>query len=83
VIAVALSAAVPSGVFIMSPQVDAILAQIERLNEADRIALEQRLQDLAEAQWRREAADARAAASKQGINQPVIDDAIEGLRYGS
>ncbi len=39
----------------MSRQVEAILEQIEQLDDADRIALEQRLQELAEAEWKREA----------------------------
>lgn len=67
----------------MSPQVDAILQQIERLDEADRLALEQRLQELAEAEWKREAENARADASQRGIDQRTIDDAVEELRHGS
>ena len=67
----------------MSPQVDAILQQIERLDEADRIILEQKLHALAEADWSHEAEDSRAAAREQGIDQQTIDDAVENLRYGS
>jgi hypothetical protein len=67
----------------MSPQVDAILQQIERLDEADRLVLEQRLQQLAEAEWTREAEAARAIARERGIDQQTIDDAVENLRYGS
>ena len=67
----------------MSPQVDAILQQIERLDEADRIILEQKLQELIEIQWRREAENARTAAQQRGIDQQTIDDAVEGIRYGS
>jgi hypothetical protein len=67
----------------MSQQVDAILQQIERLDEADRVVLEQRLQELADAQWQREAAGARAVARERGIDQQSIDDAVEELRYGS
>jgi pimeloyl-CoA synthetase len=67
----------------MSPQVDAILQQIERLDEADRIILEQKLQELIETQWRREAENARTAAQQLGIDQQTIDDAVEEIRYGS
>ena len=67
----------------MSPQVDAILHQIEGLSEADRIVLEQRLQDLAEAEWQQEVATARADAAARGIDQKTIDNAINELRYGS
>ena len=67
----------------MSQQVDAILQQIERLDEADRMMLEQRLQELAEAQWRQAAEEARVIAHQRGIDQQVIDDAVDDLRYGS
>ncbi|MEX2310497.1 MAG: hypothetical protein WD738_23220 [Pirellulales bacterium] len=67
----------------MSPQVDAILKQIEGLDEADRIILEQRLQNLAEAEWKREAESARVVARQRGIDQQTIDEAVDELRYGS
>jgi hypothetical protein len=67
----------------MSPQVDAILHQIERLDEADRIVLDRKLQELVEAQWKREGENARAAARLRGIDQRTIDDAVDQLRYGS
>jgi hypothetical protein len=67
----------------MSPKVDAILQQIERLDDADRIILEQRLQERVESQWRHEAEEARIAAQSRGIDQQTIDAAVEGLRYGS
>ena len=67
----------------MSSQLDAILQQIERLDEADRLVLEQRLQELAEAEWKREAENARAVARQRGIDQRTIDDAVKELRYGS
>lgn len=67
----------------MSQQVDAILEQIELLDEADRVVLEQRLQELAEAHWKHEAQDARAVARARGIDQRTIDDVVEDLRYGS
>jgi hypothetical protein len=67
----------------MSQQVDAIVQQIERLDEADRMLLEERLQELVEAQWRQEAEQARVVARERGIDQRMIDDAVEDLRYGS
>jgi hypothetical protein len=67
----------------MSQQVEAILQQIELLDEADRLALDQRLQELAEVEWKHEAESARAMARRQGIDQQTIDDAVEDLRYGS
>jgi len=67
----------------MSQQVDAILQQIERLDERDRVLLEERLQVLAEAQWQQEAQQARVVARERGIDQQTIDSAVEDLRYGS
>lgn len=71
------------GDFVMSPQVDAILRQIGRLDEEDRFALDQMLQDLTERAWRREAEDARSMARQQGIDQGTINKAADDLRYGS
>jgi len=65
----------------MSPQLEAILEQIERLDDADRLVLEQRLQELSEAQWKQEADSARAVARERGIDQRAIDDAVKELRY--
>ena len=67
----------------MSQQVDSILQQIERLDEADRLLLHQRLEDLVEAEWQAEAQNARAVARQRGIDQQAIDDAVEEVRYGS
>ena len=67
----------------MSPQVDAILKRIENLEEADRIVLEQRLQSLAETEWKRDAESARVVARQRGIDQQTIDNAVDELRYGS
>jgi hypothetical protein len=71
------------GAFAMSPQVEAILQQIRRLDEADRLMLDQRLQELIEAEWECEVASARNSARERGIDQQTIDDAVEELRYGS
>jgi hypothetical protein len=67
----------------MSPQVEAILQQIQSLDEADRIVLDQRLQELAEAEWKREVDAARSIARERGIDQQRIDDAVHELRYTS
>jgi hypothetical protein len=67
----------------MSQQVDAILSQIERLGDEDRLLLQQRLAELADAQWQAEATKARAIAVDMGINQETIDRAVDDLRYNS
>ncbi len=62
--------------------VQTILAQIEQLSPADRQLLEERLAELAEAEWKREAEAARQRARDKGIDQAAIDEAIDRLRYG-
>jgi hypothetical protein len=64
----------------MSQQVDSILEQIERLDNEDRLLLQQRLNDLAETEWPAEAKQARAVALELGINQQSIDQAVQGIR---
>lgn len=66
----------------MNQQVELILQQIEVLDESDRLVLEQRLQELSETDWNRQAENARIIARQQGIDQPTIDAAVEDLRYG-
>jgi hypothetical protein len=73
----------PGGDHSMSQQVEAILKQIECLDDADRNLLEQRLAARAEVEWQAEAKRARAIAVDLGINQQTIDQAIDDLRYGS
>jgi hypothetical protein len=65
----------------MSQQVDAILQQIDGLNEADRLLLVERLDDLQEARWQAQAAEARREAARRGVDQQTIDRAVEDLRY--
>ena len=67
----------------MSPQVDAIWQEIQRLDEADRLVLEERLQEISECQWRAEAEHVRTEAHERRIDQRAIDDAVDELRYGS
>lgn len=67
----------------MSPQVNSILQQIEHLSETDRLFVEQRLRNMAEAEWLLEAKKARAVALELGVDQPTIDKAVEDVRYGT
>jgi hypothetical protein len=67
----------------MSQQVEILLHQIEQLDQDDRLLLEQRLHELSEAEWQREATAARSEARQQGIDQQSIDEAVDDLRYGS
>jgi hypothetical protein len=60
-----------------------ILDRIQRLPQADRILLEERLAELAEAEWKCEAQEARRKAKEQGFDQATIDKAIEELRYST
>jgi hypothetical protein len=58
-----------------------ILEKIDNLPESDRLLLEQRLAEKAEAEWLREAVAARESARQRGIDQDAIGKAVEGLRY--
>jgi hypothetical protein len=60
----------------MSEAVQEILERIGRLTEEDRLALEERLAELAEADWRREADSARRIARERGLDQAAIDQVI-------
>ena len=60
--------------------VQEIIEQIRQLPETDRLLLEERLAEMAEAEWSRVAADARQAAGARGVNQAMIDRAIDELR---
>jgi hypothetical protein len=61
--------------------VEEILERIRQLPAEDRILLEQRLGELAEAEWRKEAEQARQRAQAIGIDQAAIDRAISELRH--
>jgi pimeloyl-CoA synthetase len=67
----------------MSEAVHDILERIERLPVNERQELEALLAQQAEAEWQREAAEARKLAREKGINQDAIDRAVEKVRYGS
>ena len=66
-----------------SPVVEEILQRIEQLSAEDRLLLEERLAELAEAQWKQEAEKAREVARQKGLDQAAIDRAIQELRYPS
>ena len=66
-----------------SPVVEEILQRIEQLSAEDRLLLEERLVERAEAEWRQEAEKARQGARQQGLDQAAIDRAIQELRYPS
>jgi len=67
----------------VSEAVHEILERIERLPVEDRLLLEDYLAQQAEAEWRREAEEARKLARQKGIDQAAIDAAVEKLRYRS
>ena len=67
----------------MSEALQEVLQRIERLPAEDRLLLENYLAQEAEAEWRREADEARKLARQKGIDQAAIDRAVEKVRYGS
>jgi hypothetical protein len=67
--------------FMSSVTVEKILDQIDTLDEDERLLLEERLAARAESEWQQAAEQARHAARQRGINQAVIDRAVEAGRY--
>ena len=67
----------------MSEAVHEILDRIQRLPAEDRLLLEDHLAREAEAEWQREAEEARRLAREKGIDQAAIDRAVEHVRRGS
>ncbi len=67
----------------MSEAVHEILDRIQQLPAEDRLALEEFLAHQAEAEWRREADEARRVARQMGLDQAAIDRAVDKARYGS
>ena len=66
----------------MSEAVHEILDRIQRLPQEDRLLLEDCLAQQAEAEWKREAEEARRLARQNGIDPAAIDCAVEKVRYG-
>jgi hypothetical protein len=60
--------------------VQEIIERIKQLPEADRLLLEQRLNEIAHSEWRQTANDARQTPHTRGIDQATIDRAIDELR---
>ena len=67
----------------MSEAVQEILQRIEQLPEEDRLVREERLAEIAEAEWKHEAEAARRIARERGIDQATIDQAVDDVRYPS
>ncbi len=67
----------------MSQTVLEIIQKIKSLPEDERLELDEELARIAEADWKREAEDARRLAKMRGIDQQTIDAAVEKVRYGS
>jgi hypothetical protein len=65
----------------MTQAVQEILQRIESLPAEERLILDQKLTQLAEAEWQREAEEARRIARQKGIDQAAIDQAVERVRY--
>lgn len=59
-----------------------ILEMIDQLSESDREFLQRQIAERAEAEWRKEAADARRQARRRGVDQSVIDQAVDRHRHG-
>ena len=67
----------------MSEAVLEILQRIQQLPDDDRLLLEERLAEIAEAEWKREAVVARRIARERGLDQAAIDQAVHDVRYPS
>ena len=67
----------------MSEAVREILERIQLLPAADWLELQELLAQQAEAEWQREAEEARRLARQKGIDQAAIDRAVDKVRYGS
>ena len=66
----------------MSQAVLEILDRIQHLADKDRLELDEPLTRLSDAEWKREAEEARRLAKHKGIDQAAIDLAVEAVRYG-
>jgi hypothetical protein len=66
----------------VSEAVHEILDRIDHLPPGERLELEDLLAQQAEAEWQREAEEARRLARQKGIDQAAIDCAVQKVRYG-
>lgn len=62
--------------------VHGILEQIDQLSDDDWLTLSMHFARRTEAQWRKEADDARRVARDKGIAQSTIDQAVHQIRHG-
>jgi hypothetical protein len=67
----------------MSKAVHEILDPIQHLPPEDRLLLKDYLAQQAEAEWQREAGEARQSARQKGFDQAAIDRAVDRARYFS
>ncbi len=58
-----------------------ILDRIGLLSEEERLYLATRLAETSEADWRREAENARRIAREKGIDQTAVDRALAEVRH--
>jgi len=65
----------------MSQAVLEILDRIRHLPSDERAVLDEELARLSEAEWQREAVEARRLAKEKGVDQAAIDRAVEAQRY--
>jgi hypothetical protein len=67
----------------VSEDVNGILDRIQRLPAEDRLVLEDYVARQAEAEWQREAGEARRLARQKGVDRAAIDRAVDKVRYGA
>ncbi len=67
--------------FLMSlTTIENIIKEIESLSDDERDALHDRLAEIDEMKWQKEAAEAREIARREGIDQANIDETIARMR---
>ena len=65
----------------MSQAVQEILQRIQHLPPEERLVLDEHLAQMAEAEWKQKAEEARRLTQQKGIDQAAIDQAVEKVRY--
>ena len=56
--------------------------RIRSLEDDDRLLLEDLLARQEDAEWRRQASEARSKARKEGVDQEAINRAVAAVRHG-
>lgn len=59
-----------------------IFDRIRRLEDEDRLLLDDLLAKQEDEEWRRQASEARRKARKEGVDQEAIDRAVAAVRHG-